>query len=123
MTSREFGRACESAACDYLENKGYTIKARNYTIKGGEIDIVAEDAKYIVFVEVKARSAGYDERRFGRPSDAVNTQKKKHLKKAAYDYLFSTGCAKSPRMDVLEILVSKYENCYGLDIKHYISAF
>lgn len=122
---RDFGRACESAACDYLKKKGYKIRERNYTVKGGEIDIVAEKDGFLVFVEVKGKSAGYDMRAFGRPSDAVNAAKRVHLRYAASDYMRKKlpGRGLIPRMDVIEILVHELDGFEGLEITHLENAF
>lgn len=122
-STRDFGSACESAACDFLANKGYKIKERNFTVKGGEIDIIAEDKDCIVFVEVKARRAGYDVSKYGRPSDAVNEAKKRHFKFAVREYLSRKGSRKKPRIDVIEMFVKDQDGAPIYDIKHYISAF
>ena len=50
-----FGQEGESAAEQYLRNKGYRILARNVRSSVGELDLVAEDGQVLVFVEVKAR--------------------------------------------------------------------
>lgn len=55
ITKSEKGKLGESKVCEYLAERGYTISARNYRIKGGEIDIIAENGDYIAFVEVKTR--------------------------------------------------------------------
>lgn len=54
-TAGEIGRAGEEFAASYLSRDGYTIVARNWRIRGGEIDIVALDGDTLVFVEVKVR--------------------------------------------------------------------
>lgn len=41
ITKSEKGKLGESKVCEYLAERGYTISARNYRIKGGEIDIIA----------------------------------------------------------------------------------
>ena len=56
MNSTEIGRIGEEAVCEFLTSSGYEITNRNYRIKGGEIDIIAVDSEYIIFVEVKTRS-------------------------------------------------------------------
>ena len=45
----------ESAVCRYLMQQGYTIRKRNYRIRGGEIDIIAQKGEILAFVEVKTR--------------------------------------------------------------------
>ena len=86
-SNRSLGRAGESIACDFLEKNGFTVTRKNYTVRGGEIDIIAEDEKYIIFVEVKTRSAGYSIKKYGRGAFAVNGAKKEHLVFAAKSYL------------------------------------
>ena len=51
MTKSEIGKLGEESVCTYLTERGYNIAARNYRIKGGEIDIVAENGDYIAFVD------------------------------------------------------------------------
>lgn len=121
---RDTGRACESAACDFLKKKGYKIKERNYQIKGGEIDIIAEKDGFIVFVEVKGKTYGYDVAGYGMPSSAVNSSKRTHLKKTASAYLRTHGMnRKIPRFDVIEMLIHVHESCVSLDINHIENAF
>lgn len=50
------GAAGEVLAARFLRSKGYTILVSNYRTRFGEIDIIAVDAQYIAFVEVKTRS-------------------------------------------------------------------
>lgn len=53
------GHDAEQMVVDYLLQQGYTICARNYAIKAGEIDIIARKAEVIAFVEVKMRARRY----------------------------------------------------------------
>ena len=122
-STRGVGRLGEDRACKYLEEKGYRIKARNFTVKGGEIDIIAEIGEFIVFIEVKTRSTGYDMRRFGRPSDAVTSTKKSRFRGAVREYLSRVGSRKKPRIDVIEILISQNGGENGFEIKHFAGAF
>ena len=55
MQTNIYGKRSEVIASDYLKKKGYKILELNYKNKVGEIDIIAKDKDYIVFVEVKAR--------------------------------------------------------------------
>jgi putative endonuclease len=52
---KELGKKGEELVAHSLEKAGFTIQAKNYTIKQGEIDIIAQKNELIVFVEVKLR--------------------------------------------------------------------
>ncbi len=73
------GRSGEDAVCDYLKEKGYQIAARNYRIRGGEIDIISIKGEYLVFTEVKTRKFGAMENGAG----AMNKEKMKRIIKAS----------------------------------------
>ena len=53
---RREGTQYEQRAAGYLREQGYHIREMNYRCRMGEIDIVAEEGDYLVFVEVKYRS-------------------------------------------------------------------
>ena len=55
MASDLLGRWGEGVAAEYLRRKRYTITAANYRCRFGEIDLIAENRKYLIFVEVKLR--------------------------------------------------------------------
>ena len=55
---KAFGLAAEARAAAYLEANGYTIIDRNWRIRGGELDIVARHAEWLVFVEVQGAARG-----------------------------------------------------------------
>ena len=73
---KELGNIGEQIAVEYLEKNNYQILKRNFYCRQGEIDIIAKDKKEIVFIEVKTRS----NLKYGRPAEAVNTQKLQHMK-------------------------------------------
>ena len=50
----QFGREGESAAIAFLKENGYRILEKNFRSKLGEIDVIAEQAGVIIFIEVKA---------------------------------------------------------------------
>lgn len=56
MQRKQFGSSGESLVCSALRKQGFVILARNYTVRGGELDIVARKKNQIVFVEVKTRA-------------------------------------------------------------------
>ena len=122
-SNRSLGRAGESIACDFLVKNGFQIVKRNYTVRGGEIDIIAENEKYIIFVEVKTRTAGHSVEKYGRGAAAVNSTKKEHFLFAVKSYMRTFPSEKKPRIDVIEITLENFEGCVATKISHYPNAF
>lgn len=122
--TRQTGRQGENAACNWLIKNNYDIIQRNFTSPHGEIDIIAENDKYIVFVEVKYRSNSPSMKKYGRPVHAVTKEKKDHIIYSAKYYLNKYKPAKKPRFDIIEI-IGNDETCgfISLEIKHYENAF
>ena len=83
MSKRELGKAGKKAAAKALTRAGYKIVERNFSCKGGEIDLIANDKSTLVFVEVKTRSS--DE--FAPPELSVNLRKRRRIIRAARFYL------------------------------------
>lgn len=104
MNKLDFGRFGEEKAVSYLEDENYEIIARNYSCYQGEIDIIAKDKNELVFCEVKTRSNfGY-----GRPIDAVDNFKQKHIWNAAKYYLYKNNLMNAfIRFDVIEVYLKK----------------
>ena len=96
----ETGKIGEDIAVKYLENIKYKIIERNFECKQGEIDIIAKDKEWIVFVEVKTRASVL----YGLPKEAVNQNKKKHIYRSAEYYIYSRNLQNIPiRIDVIEV--------------------
>jgi len=107
---QQLGKLGEDIACDFLENQGFRIIARNLHVSHNELDIIAEDERYIVFVEVKTRSATVpDESDYGSAGRAVDQAKRKGTVKAARTYLGSYRGEKQPRIDVIEVYLRDSE--------------
>lgn len=83
LSKRSIGITGEERAVAALKKIGYKIVERNYRSRYGEIDIIAEEQEYLVFVEVKRRNSG----QFGASFQAVNTTKQKHMIRTAEYYL------------------------------------
>ena len=111
------GKKGEKLACKFLISKGYKIVFRNYYSMYGEIDIIAEKEKYIVFVEVKTRK----ENSFLRGTFAVDRNKQKRIVKTAMMYLGSVNCELQPRFDVIEIINTGFNK--QVKINHIKNAF
>lgn len=87
-------------SCIYLEQIGYRIIERNFHCRQGEIDIIAKDRDEYVFIEVKTRSNIF----FGRPKEAVNEPKQKHIYQSTRFYLYLHGLNNAfMRFDVIEV--------------------
>lgn len=99
------GQRGELAVARLLREKGYEIVAANYRCRLGEIDIIAEDERYICFVEVKTRG---EKSRYA-PADAVDFGKRKKLIATAQLYLVQNPQSKQPRFDVAEVFVKNGE--------------
>lgn len=82
--SLPFGYWGEDLASEYLKKKGYQIIERHFRFLRGEIDIIACDHDYLVFIEVKTRSSAD----YGLPEEAITPKKKFHLRRAAEGYLY-----------------------------------
>ncbi|RLC92632.1 MAG: YraN family protein [Chloroflexi bacterium] len=83
MNRKELGALGEKKAAEYLKKKGYRIRETNFRCREGEIDIIAQDKDYLVFVEVRTRT-GSD---FGTPEESVTAAKKDKLVSLALAYL------------------------------------
>lgn len=85
MTSarRSVGDAGEGAVAGWYEKHGYAIVDRNWRIRTGEIDVIAQRGTTLVFCEVKTRRGT----RFGSPAEAVTYAKQQRIRKLAIEWL------------------------------------
>ena len=90
------GSAAEQLAADYLAARGLHVIARNYRVRGGEVDLICEDGRTLVFVEVRLRTND----RFGGAGASITAAKRRRLILAARHYL--AGKAEKPcRFDAI----------------------
>jgi len=85
--AHDFGGRAETAAADYLFARGYRILARKFTVRGGEIDIVAAGEDTVAFVEVKARG------RMETALGAITPSKRARIARAAASWLAKNAWA------------------------------
>lgn len=95
------GEQAERQAEHYLKAQGLIICERNYSIKAGEIDLIARDNNCIVFVEVRYRHNNV----FGSAGESVTFAKQQKLRKAALCYLQQRGLSEkyACRFDVIAL--------------------
>ena len=92
----------EEEAAKMLEEKGYTVLEHNWRLGHWEIDLIAENKKEIVFVEVKARTTMFGDI---RPEEYVDESKKKRMITSGNAYMKHCKSAKSLRFDIIGIVV------------------
>lgn len=110
------GSEGEHSAVKYLRKRGYTIITTNYRAKTGEIDIIAQDKDYVVFIEVKTRRSS----NYGLPAEAVNYKKQQKIINTALCFMNSRKLTNSAcRFDILEIYLKNDTVQYN----HIINAF
>lgn len=109
----------EAFAADYLQRKRYKVVAQGFQCRFGEIDLIAKNRKYIVFVEVKLRrSAAFAEAR-----EFVDARKQNRLRTTADFYLSQNPTQLQPRFDVIEIYAPDGEHTKSPTIHHMEDAF
>lgn len=99
------GRRGEDVAAAYLAGLGWQIVARNWRTRAGELDIIARDGQWLVFVEVRARRAG---RRgvvptAGTPEESVTPRKQRQLIAMSEAYLFEFPFDGPVRVDIVAL--------------------
>jgi len=99
------GRWGEKVAENFLRRQGCDILQNNYRCRGGEIDIVAEDKKQLVFIEVKTRLNN----EFGTPEEGFHYFKRERFKKAIADYLIKYDIDRDDyRIDLIGIEIDRF---------------
>lgn len=100
INKRKTGSRYEEQAAAFLEKQGLLVIEKNFRCKSGEIDLIARDGRYLVFVEVKYRSSGSN----GYAAAAVDWHKQKRISRAASFFLIRYGYQEPPcRFDVVAI--------------------
>ena len=100
IKTRTAGNLGEDEAVRVLKKMGYKIIERNFTVRGGEIDIIAKEGEYTCFVEVRMRKSNS----YGSPAETIDLRKQKRIIKAAQLYAMKNAIYDSPmRFDVVLI--------------------
>lgn len=120
MERKTRGEWGEAMAATYLKRKKkYRLLDQNYRSRFGEIDIIARDGEYVVFVEVKLRKNAD----FGHAMEFVTYRKQQKIRATAQLWLMRNDQGLQPRFDVIEV----YAPCGGggehVQINHIENAF
>ena len=100
--SHSLGKRGEKIAVDHLKTNGYSILERNWSTGRREIDIIAENENFIVFIEVKTRTVDFQV----HPRDAVSVPKQRNIIFAAQTYIERKMPEKEARFDIISIVVA-----------------
>lgn len=112
QNNKQIGSYYETYAKDYLLKKGYELIQMNFRCRFGEIDMIAKDGEYTVFIEIKYRS----NQKCGLPRESVTYYKRQKILGVAKYYLMKNRLSDTPcRFDVIEI--------FKEDIHHIQNAF
>lgn len=98
----EFG---EELVAERLIDRGYRILARNWRIREGELDLVAQASSgLIVFIEVKTRTSAS----YGEPIEGVSSDKALRIQRLALAWLATNQRLGSQyRIDVAGVLITR----------------
>ena len=119
MNKRKTGQEQEAKAACFLKTQGYQILEQNYRCKRGEIDLVAREGQYLVFVEVKLRKSD----RFAAAAEYVDRRKQERIKSTAQMWLSTHPSGLQPRFDVIEIYAPEGVETRRPKIYHWEDAF
>lgn len=110
----------EGVAAEFLRRKHYTLIAANYRCRFGEIDLIAENRNFVVFVEVKLRKNA----NFAEAMEFVDRKKQERLRQTAALYLAQHEAqTKQPRFDVIEVYAPEGAQTKHPKIHHLEDAF
>lgn len=118
-TSKLAGAWGEAVAAEYLRKKHYRIEACRYYCRFGEIDLIAKNREFLVFVEVKLRKSAD----FARAREYVNRRKQDRIRMTASLYLSQFPTELQPRFDIIEIYAPQGIETVDPEICHMEDAF
>ena len=118
-TSKLSGAWGEALAAEYLRKKHYKIVAVGYHCRFGEIDLIVQDRKHLVFVEVKLRKSSD----FARAMEYVDRNKQDKIRITAFMYLSQNPTKLQPRFDIVEIYAPEGTETQNPQIRHMEDAF
>ena len=115
LNKRKIGSNNESIAIEYLKQNGYKILDKNFFTSIGEIDIIAKNDDYYVFIEVKYRKSS----KYGLGYEAVNKKKQNTIMKVAEFYMYKNKIPfdSKVRFDVVSIdndSINIFKNAFPL---------
>lgn len=112
--NQEWGKIAEQIAADYFLTHGFTIRERNWSCGKNEVDIILEENRTLIFVEVKARKRGTQD-----PIDAVGRAKRQRIIRAADIFLQQESLLYQYRFDIFTVT----GDAQDYTVEHYPDAY
>ena len=109
----------EALAADFLRKHRYDVICAGYRCRFGEIDLIAKNRKYLLFVEVKLRKTS----KFAAAHEFVDAHKQNRLRATAQMFLETYPTKLQPRFDVIEIYAPQGVDTVNPEILHMEGAF
>ncbi len=109
----ELGQKGEKIAADFLEEKGFQIIKQNYMIGHSDIDILAKNNEFLVFVEVRTKSG----QESGMPEDTLTNKKLRRMQNTAELYIAFNHYEGIARLDAVCIILDGSDKVRHLE--HY----
>jgi len=128
----KLGARGEQLAAEHLERRGLEIVQRNYRTRWGELDIIAADARTLVFCEVKSRLSNADRGTTTaggmsgevRALESVRQRKRAQVRRLAGHWLSQTTArphAPNVRFDVIGVILDRHGEL--VELEHLEGAF
>ncbi len=118
-TSKLRGAWGEALAAEFLRKKHYKLVASSYRCRFGEIDLIVQNKRYLVFVEVKLRKSAS----FAKAYEYVDKRKQDKIRTTASAYLAENPTDLQPRFDIIEIYVPDDLETQKAKISHWEGVF
>lgn len=117
--SKMLGSWGEALAAEYLRKNNWRVIAHGYSCRYGEVDLIAQNGKFLLFVEVKLRKSAS----FAFARDYVDRYKQDRIRITASIYLSEYPSTLQPRFDVIEIYAPEGIKTVHPEIYHMEDAF
>lgn len=111
MDTNNVGKAAEKAALKYLQHQGLMLLEKNFRSRFGEIDLIMQSDKTVVFVEVRCRKRHNPV----TAAESITPQKIKKIIKTAEYYLMSLDFLPDCRFDVMAMTHNPADSSYTID--------
>ncbi len=93
------GKAAEQKACEYLTQQGLKLITKNFNSRYGELDLIMEDQKHLVIIEVRYRKTN----KYGSAEESITLSKQSRIIATTQYYLQQNKTNRPVRFDVVTL--------------------